>query len=380
MAFDYHDLVDEETLYRSVQGVRNHPTDREAKPYSLVQIKSSGRLPARVYVNQAKSHYWPDAARVHNQHTRRVRGKVAGMQHFSEAIVEFKGLKRQLWSLLDQGLKTITRRRGGFHMRDILARESWKQTPTMYLLWQFALAPLISQIKDTLEKLAAVERLYYGRVSTGFEVKVPYVGYGAVTVREKGYIRKTTVFYYRVDNNCKAAIMEFLGVNRPITAIWDLTGWSWAVDYFFNLGELLANLDGDPLTRTITWVSDSTLRKVNIMEYDEQSDYIQVGSAQYNLRISLGWDIVYRYDDPNYVAMAGGNKRLAAECVVFDRYPGEFSNSFIPELKFKPTFGTFQFANLASAIAISIRRFEVDPQFLQPFKKGSAGKFKPRKA
>jgi hypothetical protein len=250
----------------------------------------------------------------------------------------------------------------------------------MYLLWQFALAPLISQIEDTLKKLAVVERKYYGRVSTGAEVEVPNTGYGGYTVREDGFIRHTTVFSYSVDNNVKGAIMEFLGVNRPITAIWDLTGWSWAVDYFFNLGELLANLDGDPLTRNVKWVSDSTLRRVNIYTYDHIANHVDINTTTYQYLLQHGYRIIDTDPSGEIHVMAVGTKKLAAECVVFARAPGEFHNSFIPELKFKPKPGTFQFANLASAIAISIRRFEVDPKFLQPFKKGSSGSFNPRKA
>lgn len=390
MEYDYVETSSTPSLFKEKMGVREHPDRNIPKPYSFTKVEkqASFGLLAYQYKDYPLQYFqldWSnnsaDYVALNNMHTRRVRGKVEGIQHFAEALVEFKGLQRQLWSLLHQGLRTITRHKGSFKARDIFARGTWKQTPELYLLWQFAIAPLVSQINDTIEKLGKVGGTYYDRVSTGGDCSsgdrfrsapAPTAG----PTPKNGTARFTTVFKYTVDNNIKAVATEFLGLNRPLTALWDLKGWSWAVDYFFNVGELLANLDGDSLTRKVEFLSHSVKLKVDVCDFRRKmllgtTAAIATWKPGVFDRTVKSWKerfgVSYLHTDAqNKVWLCTSTEpETIARCLSFVRTTGSFPNAFYPEFRFKPKPGSFQFANLASAIAITLRSFEwSDKNFL----------------
>lgn len=390
--FDFEEITSERNIYRKKKGVRFKPLSKEPKPYYLLQMTSSG-WPTGPSIERltglAEYYYQPasgDAA-INNHHMRRIRGHIDGIQHFTESIVEFTGLKRQLWSLLHQGLRTLTRRRGGYHLRDLLNKGTVAQVPSMYLLWQFALAPLYYQIQDTIKKMSEISVDKLTRVHTSGPIEGDHQFYSD-GVYKHGYIRKnlrvsyTSVFRYTVNNSFKAVATEFLGLNRPLTTLWDLKGWSWAVDYFFNLGELLANLDGEPLTRKVEYLSHSTRLKFDVyhshdtrIEKEPKDDFkASMARKGYNLLVTVPDD---RGKDSFFYK--GGLTKIG-EFVRFVRTTNSLPMNFVPEWKFKPKFGTFQFANLASAIALSLKSHEVDPHLLQPFKKGHTNvSFKPKR-
>lgn len=382
MSFDYQDSLNTHELWYEKQGVKNSPQTREPKPYihNRAQAYTTFGGDARYNYGQfdrlfGNSFYSPESryATLNNLHFRRVRGKIEGIQHFTEALVEFRGLKRQLWSLLHQGLRTIARRRGGFIAKDVFSRGTWKQTPELYLLWQFAIAPLVNQINDTLEKISEIGGEKYGRVTTFADYSSEY----DVGTRNAPYfldykevkIRLTTVFKSTVNNSKTGFIKEFLGLNRPLTVLWDLKGWSWAVDYFFNLGELLANLDGDSLTRSVIYLSNSRSASGSAYRWEHLPDLISSDPVKQDrqlvaLRKKYGDIRPLRGENGKWYAVRGFKPKVA-DIWLFERKVGVPPTGFLPEFKFKPKPGTFQFANLASAIAISLRSFEwSDKNFL----------------
>lgn len=396
-SFDYIEETDERDLYRYVSGVKLTPDERTAKPYVRTHIIGQNYLSGTVGYKGLSTRLVSNAFKyegvntIKNRHSRRVRGKVDGMKHFTESIVEFKGLKRQLWSLLDQGLRTITRRRGGFHLRDILNRGTAAQVPSIYLLYQFALAPLISQIEDTLKKLSAIEVEVYDRVYTTGVIprRMLYSqskGVKPVFLMENCSVSFCTTFTYTIDNNIKSVVAEFLGLNRPLTVFWDLKGWSWAYDYFFNLGELLANLDGEPLTRKVVYESHSHKFHADLSVGLGVLNAGDSAEKYHDRNLERGYTYIGEYgsdrsNTTNQRVYITGFPMRTGEVLHFERMLAYPELEFVPEWKFKPTFGSFQFANLASAIALSLKSYEVDPQLLQPFKKGHGEsiKFNPRR-
>lgn len=383
MSYDYHDIIVEPQHYLSKRGVRFSSKSRDAKPYSLELCKVI--VP---WLGDAKYHHLtfvqmfgnalyspiPEYASVNNLHRRKVAGKIEGIQHFTESLVEFNGLKRQLWSILQQGLRTIARRRGGFTVANVFARGTWKQTPELYLLWQFAIAPLVNQVNDTLEKMQKIGGIHYSRVttkSTDFPPKAEVINAGKPFGPYKDIeVRLTTVFTTEVKNTKEGFIKEFLGLNRPLSAAWDLKGWSWAVDYFFNLGELIANLDGESLTNKVTFISTSVLKKGYLYGVEEARPIPDKDRypSYYEPAIAAarrdGFNLMY-YTEQGTVMMLKRSPQKVALVVDFQRTTDTPPPGYLPEFKFKPKPGTFQFANLASAIAISLRSFEwSDKNFL----------------
>ena len=59
-----------------------------------------------------------------------------------------------------------------------------------------------------------------------------------------------------------------MGLGNFVSTVWELAPWSWAVDYFGNMGELFANFDGlfknvDMIRDSWTWFVTSQWRTPN---------------------------------------------------------------------------------------------------------------------
>lgn len=124
--------------------------------------------------------------------------------------------------------------------------------------------------------------------------------------------------------NPNKALAGATGLNEPFSSAWAVVPWGWAVDYFFNVSELLSNIENQhPGIKTERWYTTHMVRSY--------------GSIR-----------------PDYEPTSSSFRAWSHDCSVtglfIERIIG--STGFKPELKFPPLGGNKQ-ANLFSAIALT---------------------------
>lgn len=168
-------------------------------------------------------------------------------------------------------------------------RNDWKRTMSnygeaparygnLYLTWMFGIAPVISDLKNLYEtyknqeiilaqlkrdngkgirrrkKLASVIRSTTTNFPTNFGAFYPQVPHEISSVQRVNTYKKDVWFsgrfrYYIPDIGTveweRRAIRSLYGMVPKLALIWELTPWSWLVDYFASVGDVLDNLQDD---------------------------------------------------------------------------------------------------------------------------------------
>jgi len=166
-----------------------------------------------------------------------------------------------------------------------------------WLAWSFEIKPLIADIQAFLESISAVRKrllwlqktagtptivrkwwrehidvpeepeFYFGPVPLG-----PYISFDAMRLYSRSLQYSYTVKYVVgctihhnvavVDDflNLTSGLLAYFGFNRPLSIIWEAIPWSWLIDYFVKIGNLLDTVkSSDPFPGQINltngWVS-----------------------------------------------------------------------------------------------------------------------------
>lgn len=139
----------------------------------------------------------------------------------------------------------LVRKAIAFHRKDGRdVTQIVKKPSGLWLAYWFGILPTISDIQHAIRLFEAPSFQSVKTRSSGpyaiesfskVEGSYNYQFYGTI-------YHKLSADVYLVDH--RRGLAAELGLTSPLRAVHELVPWSWAVDYFFNIGQLLSNLDG----------------------------------------------------------------------------------------------------------------------------------------
>lgn len=216
-------------------------------------------------------------------------------------------------------------------------KEADKVVSSSWLEFQFGLSPLLGDIEAAAQALAALKLAApkttvpirgYGMDNSFVEYPTTASNFGLVTRQSKKYFYETSYQYTgRIKNSIEAPgtpthLLELLGLNIRsfVPTIWELIPFSFVVDYFTNVGDMING--AFYATDRVVWVNLTERYKVTIV-FDEKE-------------ISSDKNYDYNFSGDSWVT----------ERTTIVRYPllAE-SDTFVPELQYSFP-GVYQQSNL----------------------------------
>lgn len=126
--------------------------------------------------------------------------------------------------------------------------------PALWLEYWFAVMPTVGSINglaDTFDVPLGFNQFRLTTPASNIKVKGVTSGFYDVSCVARGYMRMV---------NPNVGILDRMGLRNVFSTVWEVAPWSWAVDYFANVGQLFANLDG--LFKNVEWWATSVTHRV----------------------------------------------------------------------------------------------------------------------
>lgn len=281
---------------------------------------------------------------VHNKALNKVSDKLEYVSNMFEAWYE----RREAYALLGTCIKALhtfaKRWKDPKYWRIMRKSTNTKvrdpsSLPEAWLLWQFAVKPLIGTIDDIIKLLSKDFPIFWVEGSSGssdtiYMVKRTWEGLGAdVPPLEATYIVKHAVRV--IAHNPNAQLSNIMGATTPISSFLSVVPWFWAVNYFVNINDVVSNIEikhpGVVVDKSYTTV----FCKAN-------------GSGRY---IFTPW-----YYKPGTTEIV--RNFLWHDIELSHVFMRRTVSTSIPKYKIAlshPTLGSNQFANLTSAIALTFK-------------------------
>lgn len=166
-----------------------------------------------------------------------------------------------------------------------------KQFSNLWLEYSFGWKPLIDDIFGGLEVLSA--DLPYGKVRARAKYIERATFPGVVPTRERWAVDYKTSVLIQSDvqvSNPNLFLLNQMGLINPLTVAWELTPWSFVVDWFVNVQQTLARVSdfaGLELTNSFTTVYHHTYSNYKWIEPDG-SIYQWFDGDDWSVQRSLG--------------------------------------------------------------------------------------------
>lgn len=120
-----------------------------------------------------------------------------------------------------------------------------------WLLYQYGVKPLLSDIDGAAKHLAVGEKVVYN-ICVKDKVEIPYqvlyaggtnIGFRCnTTISSSGFVEVTYKARIQVDKTFTRDLERF-GFTDPLSVAWELMPWSFVADWFLPIGDYLANSD-----------------------------------------------------------------------------------------------------------------------------------------
>lgn len=241
-------------------------------------------------------------------------------------------------------------------------RKAWKTNikdptslPQAWLLWNFAVKPLVLTIQDLAELLSSEFPMLWVDAASGTDgTAVPYsfkepnsaglYGDGLKLEVKFKYIVKHGVRVTSLNPNAQLA--NIMGLTTPFSTAISVIPWGWAVNYFVNVSDFVSNLE----VRFPGINIDSSYS--TIFHSAEMTGEYHTGSIMYPYVLEKNEQGYY-----NAKLNPSLNGRPSGKAVHMTRT----TSTAVPKFKLEfgyPALGTTQFANLASAIALTMHGAE----------------------
>ena len=241
--------------YTRVLKVRNDPRfkDRES-PYTLEHVNSSvaGPVPTNVPTTPdwfASGGLFPSNTYglCRNKAISKVEDKLTMFENLFEAFYERQEAITMLRNAGKGIFRFLTNWRKPKYWRSIMKGAKRPETlPEAWLMYNFGLKPLISSIDSAIHLLGGEIPPFFVRASSGCEVTERFSNNGHYS-RYNAEVKGTAYAQFRVwiqpDLNPNRGLLNVMGLTTPFSTMLSVVPWAWAVDYFVNLSEQLANFE-----------------------------------------------------------------------------------------------------------------------------------------
>jgi len=138
---------------------------------------------------------------------------------------------------------------------------------SLFLAWRYGVSPLMADLFSLIDIMDGTSPFRRISVSSSGSKSVPF-SYSSSSEREKGTIlRRVKIFANVSCSNPDLLLANRLGVINPATVLWELTPYSFVLDWFLPIGKWLANFSAsagmtfDDCSVTYTNVSNGTHSK-----------------------------------------------------------------------------------------------------------------------
>lgn len=197
------------------------------------------------------------------------------------------------------------------------ADEKLSQIPSEWLAFNFGLMPFVGSVADLAKAMSYPEfGVSYRKIVRNIPFTVQRIG-GKTPRIPTQCVGQCNWGFKLSPENPNAFLAERLGFTKFFGTAWEIAPWSWAVDYFINVGDLMKNCD--PLYKT-----------VNIIHAYQ--------TWKYSITDTVRWPT---FDELNI-----------REGVTVTRTPS-LSRYFVPELNFDLSIRRFSY--LVSAVALTLK-------------------------
>lgn len=293
------------------------------------------------HINNVSSEIKNLHAQVHNKALSKVADKLSYVSNLFEAWYE----RKEAYTLLGQAGKSLLN-----ILRNWKKPKFWKQLmedagrkakqpeslPEAWLLLQFAIKPLIGTIDDCMNLLLSDFPVYWEEGSSGIDIplqKWPTQAYTELYITGTRFV-KIGVEVKSLNPN--AQLSNIMGLTTPFSTFLNVVPWFWAVNYFVNINDIISNFEvrfpGINIGKTYTTV------------FSKNAWFGQNGPNPYIPELVGGY---YRQPTGPFVKYDG-------ESTFMDRTVSNQVPPYKLERSF-PALGTNQFANLFSAIALTMK-------------------------
>lgn len=232
----------------------NDPRGRRSEsPYTLKHVRSKGWGNPHLHQGTYIGPNWFDDPIFNKNEFRIVRNKA--ISKVEDELTLFTNLwetiyeREQAYSMLISAGKNVL-----LFLRNWKNPRYWKRVvkrkpsdlPSAWLMYNFGLKPLVGSINDALNILGGDIPSYMVRGTSGTKVNFhqnrvdPYDGH---YLQIKGELYFSFRAYIEPEINPNKGLSNILGLTTPFSTAFSVLPWGWAVNYFVNVSDLLANYE-----------------------------------------------------------------------------------------------------------------------------------------
>lgn len=265
-----------------------------------------------------------EQARIHNRCVAKVVDKAQVVENYFEAIYERREALQLAATAASKLLDFLVNFRKPKYWKSF-GKPKPKDLPEAWLTYNFGVAPLVATIDSAMKLLGKPYPSIVLKGASGMPVNATNIydwAYFKDVQTARGTYFKEIRAYVSPENNPNYALSNVMGLSTPFSTAFSVIPWGWAVDYFVNCSDLMSNFeDRFPGIRfDSVWESVSVKVEHSFVRYEKFSNTV---------------------DSMNY-----GN--------AYNTYRQPSSLQYQLEFSF-PLLGGRQFANLASAIALTLK-------------------------
>lgn len=265
-----------------------------------------------------------EVAHVHNKCVTKIVDQAQVVENYFEAIYERREALELAANAAKKLLDFILNFKRPQYWKSI-GKPKPKDLPEAWLTYNFGISPLIATIDSAMNLLGKPYPSIILKGGSGLPVDAIRIDENPWTKdvhSAKGTYFKQIRAHVKPHSNPNAALANVVGLSTPFSTAFSVVPWGWAVDYFVNCSDLMSNFEDrfPGIYFESIWESVSFKAEIKSARYDKDAK---------------------EYTDVHYGTM-------------FNTWRRRSSLNYSLEFSF-PLLGGSKFANLASAIALTLK-------------------------
>lgn len=300
----------------------------QERPYFNRGVSSHGDLSAAVVPMANAMQYATrnERAEIHNAAVDKLSDKLTMIDNYFEALYERKEAVKLATTAAKQLLDFARNYRKPRYWRKV-SKVAPKDLPSAWLMYNFGVKPLVSTIDSALHVLSKdwPEVTVRGLATRTFsQVKISESPWIEDRNQGENKVMYELRAHVKPKFNPNGTLLNALGLTTPLSTLSNIVPWGWAANYFVNISDLLSNYESrfPGIRIKSVWKSVSCKGNFSTQRLERDQSWSETGEFVFH----------------------SGN--------FHNFYREEASLNYSPEFSL-PNFGTNQFANLMSALAVT---------------------------